>query len=149
MHDGEYRPENGLTQARFGPASQLPFEGMDPRSEITVEQAIDQLLDTIAENVRALMDKHVDGKNKPKLLAEKAGIGKGTVQRVLAGSKGYGGQEKSAAAVDTLLRLAWFFEVPLAMLLQPRRDKKSIVLGPHPITETEERRGRDLKSPRR
>lgn len=88
-----------------------------------VEDGIDRLLDIVAVNVSALMQELTQQE-----LAKRTGLGKGTIQRVLGGAKGYGGQKKSAAQIDTLFRIAWYFEIPFTQLFS-QRDKTNVVLG--------------------
>lgn len=91
--------------------------------------AIDAMHDTIAANVRARMERRFEQSgNKPKALARAAGLGVGTVQRVLAGSAGYANQAPSSPSIATLMRLAWLFEEPLTSFFVPR-DTRSVVLG--------------------
>jgi transcriptional regulator with XRE-family HTH domain len=101
--------------------------GADKNLEI--EAAIDAVLDIIAANVRALMEERIDASNKPLALAKKANLGKGTVQRICAGSKGHGGQERSAAAIDTLMYIADALDVPFGALFVPRDRKSRLLAG--------------------
>lgn len=110
-----------------------------------LERAIDSVLDTVAANLRELMRTHIAADNKPLELAKRTGLGKGTIQRVLGGSAGYGGQEKSAASVDTLMRLAWCFKVPVVSLFV-RHDTTSVVLDTTGVSD-EAQSPRALKSP--
>ena len=93
-----------------------------------LQDAINALHDTIGANVRAEMERHFEGGDKTKLLGKASGLGKGTVQRVIAGSKGYGREAPTSARVETLMRLAWYFRVPVTTFFVPR-DTRSIVLG--------------------
>ncbi len=91
--------------------------------------AIDAMHDTIAANVRAQMERRFEmSGNKPKALARAAGLGVGTVQRVLGGSRGYANQAPTSPSIATLMRLAWLFEEPLTGFFVPR-DTRSVVLG--------------------
>jgi hypothetical protein len=64
------------------------------------------------------------------------------VQRVLGGSKGYGKQKKSAAQVDTLMKLAMYFRVSFTSLFRAT-DRISIALQ-----NDDESTPRELKRPR-
>jgi transcriptional regulator with XRE-family HTH domain len=94
-----------------------------------IEAAIDTLLDIIGANVRAFMEERIEASNKPFALAKKANLGKGTVQRVCAGSKGHGGQQKSAPGVDTLMYIAAALDVPFGALFVPRDRKSRLLAG--------------------
>lgn len=97
--------------------------------EHSVEEAIDRLLDIVADNIRELMnnDRRLLGKNRPNELALAAGVGKGTVQRILRGSaKDEDDPAPNAAKIDTLMRLAWYFEKPIWKLFIPN-DRMSRV----------------------
>ena len=141
----QYRPVYGLCQARDGPAEPVGSRFMDR----TVEEAIDRLLDIVADNVRRLMsaDTRLPGRNRPKELGAAAGGGKGTIQRILRGSaKGADDPAPNAAKIDTLLRLAWYFEIPVWKLLVAQ-DRMSRVLDNGDGGGLEP--SRDLKSARR
>lgn len=137
MHETYARPVFGL--------SQVPDSGLWRRylvrmpgasKDADIEEAIDALLDTIGANVRAYMEDRIDASNKPLALAKKAGLGKGTVQRVLAGSKGHAGQAKSAAAIDTLVYLAAALDVPFGALFVPRDRKSRLLAGLDAVTQS-------------
>lgn len=118
--------------------------------DIELERALDQLLDVIAANVEHQIreDTRLAPRNRIQALAEKTGLGKGTIQRLLGGSRGYANQAKQSPRVATLLRLAWWFDVPLISFFSAR-DRKSRVLGdllPSPHEAVSER---EMKTRRR
>lgn len=94
-----------------------------------VEEAINTILDTIAANVADYMEHRIEASNKPLALAKRAHLGKGTIQRILGGSKGYGGQERSAAAIDTLMYIAAALDIPFGALFVPRDRKSRLLAG--------------------
>lgn len=130
FHETYSRPIFGLQQVPdlgLLPSYRIHMAGADKNLEI--EAAIDAVLDIIAANVRALMEERIDASNKPLALAKKANLGKGTVQRICAGSKGHGGQERSAAAIDTLMYIADALDVPFGALFVPRDRKSRLLAG--------------------
>lgn len=71
--------------------------------------------EVVAQNVRALIDhhyKHVD--NKPKRLAEDAGVSLSSAQRVISAEVG--------ASIDTLEAIANVFEISVYQLVLPNFD---------------------------
>ena len=146
-HSGEYRPELGPLQAGLGPRRRLRYGGMKKALDSSLESAIDTLLDVVAANVERLK-----GSTTVAKLARDSGVSKGSIQRILGGSKGYAGQKKSAAQVDTLMRLAWHFNVPFISLFHSR-DRRAVVLahppghdGESPEEELERRRSHKARS---
>lgn len=108
-----------------------------------LETITDQVLDRIAENVNAEMRKKIPERDRVKALSKRTGLGRGTIQRVLSGSKGYAGQKRSAARVDTLVAIAYELGVPLVSLFGANR-RGAVVLE----SAADEGLVRDLKSGR-
>lgn len=115
-------PDSGL------PLSYLEFVAGGGRNR-EIDEAIDALLDIIGTNVQALMEERIVASNKPLALAKKANLGKGTIQRIIAGSKGHAGQAKSAAGIDTLMYIAAALDVPFGALFIPRDRKSRLLAG--------------------
>lgn len=99
------------------------------RRDPEIEAAVDVLLDTVAANVKFYMEDRIQASNLPATLAKRAGLGKGTIQRVLGGSRGYGGQKRSAAALDTLVYIAAALDVPLSAMFSARDRKSRLLAG--------------------
>lgn len=90
-----------------------------------VEEAVNRLLDIVADNVRRLMsaDKRLPGKNRPNELHLATGIAKSTIQRILKGSAASEKDDApNAAKIDTLMRLAFYFRFPVARLLVAHKN---------------------------
>ena len=144
FHPAQYRPELGPAQAGLGPlgAVRSPIvkksKGLDPKLMV----AIDKMLDVVAENVRREI-----GDRPISQVVKESGVSKGSVQRILGGSRGYAGQEKSAAQVDTLLRLAWYLRTSFTGLFISH-DRTSTLLNP-PREHQPDILVRDLERPRR
>ncbi len=142
VHGADSKPEFGLMQAGFGLHASLAYSCMATKiTDKKLEEAINEVLDRIAANTQALIDNDPDlpAKNRINHLARRANIGKGTLRRILGGSGGTKTEAKSAAQIDTLMRLAWHYKIPCVQLLEPH-DPKSIVL---------DMRGQDQRSGRR
>lgn len=136
----EYKPILGQLQTGLGFGRGLKFPIVKKSIDRLTERAIDQMLDTVAENVIRRI-----GKRDLARVARESGVSRGSVQRIVGGSAGYAGQAKSAAQIDTLLRLARYFGVHITALFIPY-DLPTIVREPPPeqvqTTELERRRGR-------
>jgi hypothetical protein len=103
--------------------------------------AVDKTLDTVADNLKKLIV------NRSVLsVAKESGVGRGSLQRILGGSQGYAGQTKSHAQLDTLIRLAWHFRIPISSLFVVK-DRASVLLSRVP--ESEDSPSRDLERRRR
>lgn len=129
--DADYKPELGPAQAGLGPNWELTYSRM--ATKITggeLERAIDKVLDRIAANVGVLIDgdASLPPKNRVNRLAAKIPLGKTTLRRLLAGSKGLQGEKRSSPQIDTLIRLAWYYKVSYLTLFDPT-DTESIVIG--------------------
>lgn len=142
VHTPECRPLLGLAQARLGLWRSLRYGPMPKTYDPELEKAVDKLLDIVADNVRRLV-----GARTVARLARESGVSKASVQRILGGSRGYANQKKSATQIDTLLRLAWYFDVPFVSLFS-RRDRSATVLSQYP-DEAEEFPGHELERRRR
>lgn len=116
-HVPKLRPEFGLPQGtmRTGYGPKGPLRSFSVEDLSNPDRAVRTLQRVIAENVRHFMELKYHGRtNQPLALAKAAGIGKGTVQRVLDHEK------DNSCTVDTLMRLAWVFNEPVWNLLVPR-----------------------------
>ena len=130
LHETYPRPIFGLRQVpETGLSIGYRFAMGRRRRDPEIESAVDVLLDTVAANVKYYMDERVDSPNRVAALAKRAGLGKGTIQRVLGGSKGYAGQKRSAAALDTIVYIAAALELPLAALFASRDRKSRLLAG--------------------
>lgn len=115
------RPIFGLTQVvqqpGFGTFSSLRWSAMSKkiRNE-QVEQAIRHQLATIGKNVEKLMMDKVDATDRPRELAKRAGVGKGTIDRIIEGADG-SEEPKTASSIATLMRVAFALGVSLAYLM--------------------------------
>lgn len=122
-HVPDYKPELGPAQAGLGLGSRLRYPRMGKPLEMPLERAVDELLDIVAANLRTAI-----GTTPVTTVAKESGVSKGSIQRILGGSKGYANQTKTAAQIDTLLRLAWHFRVPFQSLFSDT-DRAAVVLG--------------------
>ena len=137
VHILNYKPELGRGQAVLGLNYRLKFGAVTKVLDPKLKSAVDELLDIVADNLRAQM-----GRTSVTALARASRVSKGSIQRILGGSKGYAGQAKSAAQIDTLLRLAWHFQIPLqSFFTRQPDDRTAVVLGryqsphsPHPAS---------------
>lgn len=122
-HGTEYKPELGPVQAGLGLRPRLRYLRMGKPLDTSLEKAVDGLLDIVASNLKAAI-----GATPVTTVARESGVSKGSIQRILGGSKGYANQAKTAAQIDTLLRLAWHFRVPFQSLFADT-DRTAVVLG--------------------
>lgn len=146
---GDYKPVFGPAQARYGPQVCLSFQSMDK----TVDEAIERLLDIVAANLLEMMtkDARLPGNNRPKELSDASGVGKGTIQRILKGSaKKDDDPARNAARIDTLMKLAWYFEQPLLRFFVAKDRMSRVFDAPDALIEgVSEAPSLDLKRPRR
>ncbi len=93
------------------------------------EKAIELLLDVVADNIDSLLEKELPKPRSNKDLikfAASVGTSRTTLQRILRGSKQAKRELPTPASIDTLMRLALHFRVPVWELLKPRGKKAAI-----------------------
>lgn len=143
------KPAFGLKQPACEP---IPYGGVHIpppfQNDRRFRRELEELLDDIAANLERLMrsSERLTPANRVQSLADQTGLGKGTIQRILGGSRGYGGQDPQSPRVATLMCLAWFFDVsPLTFFYAQDRKSRALArdLPPSPNDSVSER---DLKS---
>lgn len=149
----EYRPEFGLPQAVLGPTVSVAYRSVPKVIDKKLQAAIDELLDTVAENVErfieaAVAEGSLPKKNRHNKLAAAAGLGKGTIKRILDGSHPPNHKPPTAAQIDTLLKLAWCLDVPFVDLFEQRSKRAIVFRAPSSPPPHEENPGPELKTGR-
>lgn len=150
VHGPDNRAKSGPWQAGYGPDRRLTYFAMGKGS--TPEDEIAWTLDAIAENLQDLIDNNKDLKKiegvtaKRKYLGDRAGVGYGTIRRLLAGT--HTKSEPTAPGIDKLVRLAHWFNVSVHDLLKDNDRRSRLFAMPQP-QGAERSPLRDLKRGRR